>query len=33
MTPGLGGDHSLAAGTVSGVSHFYRRQKPEDRVI
>src|SRR5208282_6733156 len=23
----LGGDHSMAAGTVSGVAEFYRRQK------
>jgi arginase len=24
----LGGDHSMAAGTVSGVAEFYRRQNP-----
>ena len=34
MTPlVLGGDHSLAAGTVSGVSHFYRRQNQKIGVI
>ena len=32
MTPlVLGGDHSIAAGTVSGVAEFYRRAEPEDR--
>ena len=32
MTPLLlGGDHSLAAGSVSGVAEFYRRQGREDR--
>jgi arginase len=29
----LGGDHSLAAGTVSGVSHFYRRQNQKIGVL
>jgi arginase len=29
----LGGDHSLAAGTVSGVAHFYRRQQQKIGVI
>jgi arginase len=29
----LGGDHSLAAGTVSGVAHFYRRQGEKIGVI
>jgi arginase len=34
MTPlVLGGDHSLAAGTVSGVSHFYRRQNQKIGVL
>jgi len=34
MTPMvLGGDHSLAAGTISGVSHFYRRQNQKIGVI
>jgi arginase len=34
MTPlVLGGDHSLAAGTVSGVSHFYRRQNQKVGVL
>ena len=34
MTPlVLGGDHSLAAGSVSGVSHFYRRQNQKIGVI
>jgi arginase len=34
MTPlVLGGDHSLAVGTVSGVSEFYRRQKQKIGVI
>ena len=34
MTPlVLGGDHSLAAGTVSGVAHFYRRQQQNIGVI
>ena len=27
----LGGDHSMAAGTVSGVAEFYRRQNQRDR--
>ena len=27
----LGGDHSVAAGSVSGVAEFYRRKQPEDR--
>ena len=27
----LGGDHSIAAGTVAGVAEFYRRAEPEDR--
>src|ERR1700749_1574743 len=26
VPPALGGDHSMAAGTVSGVAEFYRRQ-------
>ncbi len=29
----LGGDHSLAAGSVSGVSHFYRRREQKIGVI
>jgi len=34
MTPlVLGGDHSLAAGTISGVSHFYRRQNEKIGVV
>jgi arginase len=34
MTPlVLGGDHSLAVGTVSGVAHFYRRQNQKIGVI
>ena len=34
MTPlVLGGDHSLAAGSVSGVAEFYRRQKQKIGVI
>jgi arginase len=34
MTPVvLGGDHSLAAGTVSGVAEFYRRQKQKIGLI
>ena len=34
MTPlVLGGDHSLAAGTVSGVSHFYHRQNQKIGVL
>ncbi len=27
----LGGDHSMAAGTVAGVAEFYRRQNQKDR--
>jgi len=34
MTPlVLGGDHSLAVGTISGVSHFYRRQNQKIGVL
>ncbi len=34
MTPlVLGGDHSMAAGTVSGVSEFYRRQQQKIGLI
>jgi arginase len=34
MTPLLlGGDHSLAAGSVSGVAHFYRRQSQQIGVL
>jgi arginase len=34
MTPLLlGGDHSLAAGSVSGVAHFYRRQSQRIGVL
>ena len=34
MTPlVLGGDHSLAAGSISGVSHFYRRQNQKIGVV
>jgi arginase len=34
MTPLLlGGDHSLAAGSVSGVAHFYRRQNQKIGVL
>ncbi len=34
MTPLLlGGDHSLAAGSVSGVAHFYRRQSQQIGVV
>jgi arginase len=34
MTPlVLGGDHSLAAGSVSGVAHFYRRREQKVGVI
>jgi arginase len=29
----LGGDHSLAAGSISGVSHFYRRQSQQIGVV
>jgi arginase len=34
MTPlVLGGDHSLAAGSISGVAHFYRRQEQKIGVL
>ena len=29
----LGGDHSVAAGTVAGVAEFYRQQRREDQKI
>jgi arginase len=29
----LGGDHSLAAGSISGVAHFYRRQSQQIGVV